>query len=75
MSIAAMCRVLAVSRSGYYDWLARARGNPPNGRCQNRRLVTEIKTVHAEFRYYGSPRVHRSCWPAGAEWAGTRSPE
>ena len=30
-ALAVMCRVLAVSRSGYYDWLARGEGNPPNG--------------------------------------------
>jgi len=54
-----MCRVLGVSRSGYYDWLARVDA-PPTGRAaRDLELLREIEQVHARFRYYGSPRVHQ----------------
>ena len=50
------CRVLAVSRSGSYDWL----GRPASSRAQEDEYVLElIEQVHAESRHtYGSPRVH-----------------
>jgi putative transposase len=50
------CRVLGVSRSGYYDWL----GRPDSVRAQeNELLLTQIRQIHAESRgTYGSPRVH-----------------
>jgi putative transposase len=56
-SIALMCKVLRVSRSGYY----RFRGHVPSSREKaNVRLLQEIRTVHAKSRgIYGSPRVHR----------------
>ena len=51
-----MCRILAVSPSGYYAWVAR----PESRRAaENRRLVAEIQIIHAASRKtYGSPRVH-----------------
>jgi transposase InsO family protein len=51
-----MCRVLAVSSSGYYAWCRR----PQSQRAQdNLELVMRIKEVHAASREtYGSPRVH-----------------
>ncbi len=51
-----MCRVLEVSKSGYYAWRNRA----PSKRAQdNELLATKIDEVHAESRgTYGSPRVH-----------------
>jgi transposase InsO family protein len=51
-----MCRVLAVSTSGYYAW----RGRPQSQRARdNLELVDRIKEVHAASREtYGSPRVH-----------------
>jgi putative transposase len=53
------CRVLEVSRSGYYDWLHRM-GSPPVGRAaENLDLLAEIRDVHAQFAYYGSPRIHQ----------------
>jgi putative transposase len=50
------CRVLAVSRSGYYDWL----GRPLSLRHQeNELLLKQIEQIHADSREtYGSPRVH-----------------
>lgn len=51
-----MCRVLKVSRSGYYAW----RGRPESERdVENRRLVDRIRIVHKKSRKtYGSLRVH-----------------
>jgi putative transposase len=50
------CRVLNVSRSGYYDWL----GRPDSLRAQeNELLLKQIRDIHKESRFtYGSPRVH-----------------
>lgn len=50
-----MCRVLGVSRSGYYAWVAR----PTSRRdIENETLEREIARVHeASRRTYGSPRV------------------
>ncbi len=51
-----MCRMLGVSRSGYYDWRAR----PPCGRSREDTALTEkIREIHRRSREtYGSPRVH-----------------
>jgi putative transposase len=47
------CRVLEVSRSGYYDWCSR----PASLRDQENELL--LKRIHADSREtYGSPRVH-----------------
>lgn len=50
------CRVLGVSKSGYYDWL----GRPESPReLRNRELTKIIHRIHTESRgSYGSPRVH-----------------
>jgi putative transposase len=52
-----MCRVLQVSRSGYYAW----RGRPTSAMAQRQSELTErIREAHRESReVYGSPRVHR----------------
>ena len=50
-----MCKVLEVSRSGYYAW----RKRPASPTAQRRRRLTAIiKAVHVESRQnYGSPRI------------------
>jgi putative transposase len=50
------CRILAVSVSGYYAWLAR----PPSARTIRHAWLTDVITeVHAESRQiYGARRVH-----------------
>jgi len=50
------CRVLKVSRAGYYEW----RGRPASARqVADGQLVETIATVHHDSRgTYGSPRVH-----------------
>ena len=57
------CRVLQVTRSGYYAWLARG----PSGRQRRRWDLTErITRVHADHRgVYGSPRVYHTLRAAG----------
>ncbi len=55
-SIALMCRVLEVSRSGYHAWVAR---RPSCRRLEDERLIGRIREIHAENKkVYGSPRVH-----------------
>ena len=51
-----MCRVLGVSRSGYYA----SRSRPPSeAKTENEKLTTVIRKIHRESRgTYGSPRVH-----------------
>lgn len=45
--VAKLCKVLAVSRSGYYDWEKR----PKSARTiANERLTEEIKTIHEKKR-------------------------
>ncbi len=42
-----MCRVLEVSRSGYYAWLARK----PSAACVRREELTEeVKEIHAQVK-------------------------
>ena len=56
-AVATICRVLAVTRSGYYAWLVR---KPSARQVRQETLVTQIRRVHLEHRcVYGSPRVHR----------------
>jgi putative transposase len=52
-----LCRVLAVSASGYYAW----RDRQPSKRAQtNQALLKEIRTIHAESReIYGSPKIQQ----------------
>jgi hypothetical protein len=50
------CRVLTVSRSGYYDWLGRSASLRDQ---ENEYLLKQITQVHADSREtYGSLRVH-----------------
>ena len=50
------CRVLKVSRSGYYEWLGREVSDRD---WSDAHLLDEIRDVHAGSRAtYGAPRVH-----------------
>ena len=54
--IATMCRVLNVSRSGYYAWKKRG---PSQREKEDQRLLKQIEEIHEASRgTYGSPRVH-----------------
>ncbi len=52
-----MCRVLKVSRSGWYAYQSRVR--PSDQEIQDTELTEKIREVHvANLETYGSPRVH-----------------
>ena len=52
-----MCKVLGVSKSGYYGW----RNRPLSKQAKRRQeLVKEVKRIHAESnQIYGSPKIHK----------------
>ena len=56
-SVARMCEVLKVQRSGYYAW----RKQPLSAqKMANEKLTEQIRKIHQESKEtYGSPRVHR----------------
>ena len=61
--IAAMARVLGVSKAGYYAW----RHRPPSARARaDEALLARIETVHiSSHQTYGAPRVHAELQAAG----------
>jgi transposase InsO family protein len=55
--VGVLCRVLGVTRSGFYAWLHRA---PSRRAVDDRALAVEVREVHARSkRRYGSPRVFK----------------
>lgn len=54
--VTTMCRVLQVSKAGYYAWVSR----PPSAHAMDdAQLAETIKGIHGtSHRTYGSPRVH-----------------
>jgi transposase InsO family protein len=55
---AVICRVLRVTRSGFYAWLKR---KPSKRQQRQEELLAKIRVAHAQNReLYGSPRVHRA---------------
>ena len=68
--VALMCRVLQVSRSGYYAWCKRPAAER---RRQDQRLTLEVAAIHAASRgRYGSPRVHAELHQRGQRIARKR---
>src|SRR4051795_9853946 len=59
--ISLACRLLGVSRSGYYAWAA----NAPSERALTDTWLTErIRAIHTAHRgVYGSPRIHADLRP------------
>ena len=55
-SVPRLCRMLGVSRSGYYAW----RRRPPSDRSRFDAVLTQkIETIHRNSRAtYGAPRIH-----------------
>lgn len=52
-----MCRVLEISRSGYYAWSSRPSDSPRQQ--SDRELLKQIRSIHKGSRgTYGSPRIH-----------------
>src|SRR5207245_8847175 len=63
-AVGQLCRVLGVSRSGFYAWRRRPRSERDR---QSTILVDRIRAVHRESRgIYGSPRVYRALGSAGS---------
>ena len=55
-SITRLCRLLGVSRSGYYAWYRR---RPSQRSRTDEALTAQIRNIHAASRAtYGAPRVH-----------------
>lgn len=55
--ITTMCRVLKVSKAGYYDWRARPLAERVK---EDRRLSARIRVIYEEAKgRYGSPRVYQ----------------
>jgi putative transposase len=55
-SIKTMCRVLGVSRAGFYAWCRR---EPSVRAREDERLTSRIREIHEDNRgVYGSPRIH-----------------
>ena len=55
LPVRAMCRVLGVSASGYYDWLERV---PSQRQQDNAALLDHIREIHADSDgTYGRPRM------------------
>lgn len=63
--VSELCRVLRVSRSGYYDW----KGRPPSKReRENADLTERIREIHQRSREtYGYPRVHAELRALGVD--------
>jgi transposase InsO family protein len=60
-----LCRILTVSRSGFYAWRRRPHSER---RRQNDTLLEQIHLVHRQNRgVYGSPRVYRALRTAGVQ--------
>ena len=56
--VAAMCRVLKVSRSGFVAWCKRPRSTRQK---RQEELIEKLKAAHRENReLYGSPRLYRA---------------
>jgi putative transposase len=56
--VSSMCRVLQISRSGYYDWRQRGVGRRAHADLQ---LLAHIRAVHVEHRHvYGAVKTWRT---------------
>ena len=65
-----MCRILQVSRSGYYDWIDRPLSNRAR---DDERLLVLIRASHtASGGIYGSPRVTADLREAGERCSKNR---
>ena len=69
-AIATMCRVLAVSTSGYYAWRIRPRSARSRA---DEELSLRIRAIHQRSRAtYGAPRIHAELAAAGVRIGGKR---
>ena len=64
-SIRTMCRLLRVSRSGYYDWCNRAESARSR---RNRKLLLSIRQIHLESNgVYGARKIYRELLSQGED--------
>src|SRR3954468_22611164 len=70
--IAAMARVLGVSKAGYYAWLQR----PASAHAvADAALLKRVRTIHGSSRQtYGAPRVHADLRGRGERHSRKRIP-
>lgn len=62
------CRVLEVSRAGFYAWRSR---EPGPAAVRREELTEEVKEIHADVKArYGSPRMHAELVGRGHECCG-----
>ena len=60
-----LCRVLEVSRSGFYAWRSR---DASAAEVRREELTAEVKVIHAQVKArYGSPRIHAELVDRGHE--------
>ena len=65
-----MCRVLGVSRSGYYRWKSQPRSNRQR---ENEKILVEIRESHKNSRRaYGSPRITEDLQAKGTKCGENR---
>ena len=58
-----LCRLLQVSRSGYYAWCRRKESRRA---AANRVLLAQIRSIHQQTQQrYGSPRMHKALLAQG----------
>jgi len=59
-----MCRVMEVSRSGFYAWQTRSESQRSK---HHQELLQEMRAIHADrnMKSYGSPRVHKELLARG----------
>lgn len=63
--VSALCRILGVTRSGFYAWEARG---PSDRAIDDQKLALEITAIYkASDETYGSPRVHAELLAKGLE--------
>jgi putative transposase len=63
--VAALCRTLGVSRSGFYAWRSR---EPSAAAVRREELTEQVAAIHAEVKgRYGSPRIHAELVGRGHE--------
>ena len=72
-AVRTMCRLLGVSKAGYYAWAKRLERGPSRRAADDAALAAAIGAVHEESRRtYGSPRVHAALRARGRRVAEKR---
>jgi hypothetical protein len=63
--VAVSCKLLGVSRSGFYAWVERG---PSARKAEDEKLAVHIRAIHeASGKRYGSPRVHAELEAEGVD--------